>query len=90
MKLEEIQDCVGFSVQVSVNGVDAIAEIETRFSANGLPHLSCPPPLDGSFGDVDLLPITQEIAEKMRLTGGRNFFSTIQLTKDGAGKHRYA
>ena len=90
MTLEELQKCAGFTVQVSLDGVDALADIETRFSADGLPHLSCPPPLDGSWGEVVLLPITEETAAKMRPNGGNNLISSIRLTREGNGTIRYA
>ena len=90
MKLEELKNCAGFTVQVSLDGSDALAQIEPRFSADGLPHLACPPPLDGSWGDIVLLPISEEVAAKMSLNGIKNIFSTICLTSEGHGAARYA
>jgi hypothetical protein len=89
MTLEELKDCAGFTVQVSLNGFDALAHIESRFSADGLPHLSCPP-LTGSWSRLLLLHITEETAEKMSRNGDRNLFSTIHLIRESEDVARYA
>ena len=90
MTLEELKDCAGFTVQVTIDGLNALAQIESRYSADGLPHLACPAPLDESWGDVILLPISEKVAAKMFLNGGNNLFSTICLTTHGDGTVQYA
>ena len=83
MTLEDLKDCAGFTVQVSLDGANALAQIDPRFSSDGSPQLMCPSPSDGSWGRVVLLPITEEIAAKMSLNGLTNLFSTIHLAKEG-------
>lgn len=89
MTLDELKDCAGFTVQVVLNGSDALAQIESRFSADGLPHLSCPAST-GSWSRLLLLPITAEVAVKMSRNGGRNLFSTIHLIRESEDVARYA
>jgi len=90
MTLEELKECAGFTVQVKLNGSDALAQIESRFSADKLPHLSCPAPTDGSWRKLVLLPISEEVAAKMTPNGSSNLFSTIHLIRESEDKARYA
>jgi hypothetical protein len=89
MTLEELKDCAGFTVQVLLNGSPDLAQIESRFSADGLPHLSCPPS-PGSWSRLLLLPITEDVAAKMSRNGDRNLFSTIHLIRESEDVARYA
>jgi len=91
MTLEQLKDCQGFSVSVSLDGGEALAQIESRFSKDGFPQLSCPPPKgDEPPAKVVMLPITEEVAAKMVLIGGNNLLSTIRLASEGDGTVRYA
>lgn len=83
MTLEEINDCSGFTVQVTLNGVEATAEIRAAFSPGAPPRLLCPQTPDLTWERELSLTITEDVAAKMSLNGANNIFSTIHLMRDG-------
>lgn len=85
MTLEELKQCDGFTVQVTLDGTDALASIEVRLSPNGQPQLSWP--IGRGFEDVLLLPLSEEDAASFRLNGNENIYSAIRLSTQG-GRHR--
>ena len=90
MTLEELKSCHGFTVQVSLDGAEGLARIDTLLSADGQPMLSCPSPSGGRWGDVTLLPISEGRAASFRMNGTGNIFSMICLVTDGSKDFRYA
>ena len=89
MTIDELKDCEGFTVQVVLNGSPGLARIDSSFSEDGLPHLSCPV-LVGSWSRPLLLPITEEVAAKMSRNGDTNLFSTIHLIRESDDVASYA
>lgn len=85
MFLEELKQCDGFTVQVMLDGNDALASIEVRLSPNGQPQLSWP--IGGKSEDVLLLPLSEEDAASFRLNGNESIYSAIRLSTEG-GRHR--
>lgn len=85
MTLEELKQCDGYTVQVTLDGTDALATIEVRLSPNGQPHLSWP--VGGQWDDGLLLPLSEEDAGSFRLNGNENIYSAIRLSTKG-GRHR--
>ena len=61
MTIDELKACNGFIVQVSLDGESALSTIDTLLSPDGQPKLSCPPPNNGDWTDVTLLPISVEV-----------------------------
>jgi hypothetical protein len=86
MTLEELKQCDGFTVQVTLDGTDALATIEVRLSPNGQPQLSWPN--GGEWEDVLLLPLSEEDAASFQLNGSGNIYSAIRLSTKG-GRHRF-
>jgi hypothetical protein len=87
MTLEELKECDGFTVQVSMDGRDALASISTRFSPDGRPELLWPAPLHGVWEDLLRLQLTDDDIAAFSLNGPHNIFSTIRLSTEG-GRHR--
>lgn len=85
MTQEELKQCDGFTVQVTLDGTDALASIEVRLSPNGQPQLSWP--IGGGFEDVLLLPLSEEDTTSFQLNGNENIYSAIRLSTQG-GRHR--
>jgi hypothetical protein len=85
MTLEELKQCDGFTLQVTLDGNDALAAIEVSLSPNGQPHFSWP--IGEKEEDVHLLPLSGEDAASLRLNGNENIYSPIRLSTNG-GRHR--
>jgi len=85
MTLEELKQCVGFTVQVKLDGNDALASIEKHSSENEQPHLSWP--LEGEWAEELRLPLSEDDITSFRLNGPENIYSAIRLSTEG-GRHR--
>ncbi len=76
MTLEQLKMCSGYTVQVTLDGVEALATIEIDWS--GSPQLSWP---DSSEWKVSfLLPLTEEDASLFRMNSNNNLHSRIRLS----------
>lgn len=82
MTIEELQQCIGFRVSVSLNGETVFAKLEPSPSADGSLLLSCPAPTDKKWREVSALRITDEIAANMQRSSGNTLSSTICLVSD--------
>jgi hypothetical protein len=87
MTLEELQQCHGYSVQVSLDDRDALADVHIAESENARPALLWPAPLNGPCEDVKVIPLSDADIEAFRMNGATNIFSTIRLSSEGE-RHR--
>ena len=88
MTMEELKACNGYTVQVSLDGADALATIEVPNSADARPALSWPVLTDGEQWDrAMLLPLTDRDIASFSVSGHQHIVSDIRLSTDG-GRHR--
>jgi hypothetical protein len=76
MTLEQLKMCNGYTVHVTLDGVEALATVEIDLS--GSPQLAWP--LSSEWEAPFLLPLTEEDASLFRMNGNDNLYSSIKLS----------
>ncbi|MDA7673157.1 hypothetical protein OAK81_00345 [Verrucomicrobiales bacterium] len=84
MTIDELKECYGFTVQVGLDGGEALGRLIER---DGSPMLEWPPPLSGEWDTVTVVPLTEEDIHALNRNGEGNLYSKIRLTSEG-GKRR--
>ena len=88
MTKDELEECNGFSVQVDLDGENALGRL--ILSPEG-PSLEWPPPVadppSSQWDEVTRIPITEEDITNMTISGGNTLYSKIRLSAKN-GKSR--
>lgn len=85
MTIQDLHDCHGYTVQVTLDGEDDFAELNFPESAT-IPKLIWPAPLTGAWEDVYEVPLSAAHIESFRMNGHRNIFSSLSLSSEGGNK----
>ncbi len=84
MTIDELKECYGSTVQVELDGEEALGRLVEKDDS---PMLEWPPPVSGEWDAITLVPLTEDDIDALNRNGEGNLFSKIHLTSED-GKRR--